>query len=320
MIPVISIVWLMAIGKSAPYSALMGSLILLVATISTKPPAWTAVKCSKALWTASMIPLTVSITAATAGIIIGGVSNTSLNLIFASQILKFSHNNMLLTLILVAITALVLGMGMTTTAVYITVATILSPGADQAGHQSAGGPSVLLLFRLYLYDHPPVALASYTAAAFPAAAPARPLVFLPTGPCRVYRSLYLLLQPRTYFPGTGFFEAITVIVTSFIAAGRCPPHLKDTAISREYRQSNHVRRRRLLLMFPGFNTDLIGLAILSSPSLRRELSVTIKIKKPRLKFDVRRKCHERIFQGSARLAGRVHLCLHRCVRRLNASS
>jgi TRAP transporter 4TM/12TM fusion protein len=281
MIPVIAIVWLMAIGKSAPYSALMGSLILLVATIFHKTTRMDGRKMLEGIMDGINDTSTVSITAATAGIIIGGVSNTSLNLIFASQILKFSHNNMLLTLILVAITALVLGMGMTTTAVYITVATILSPALIKLGINPLAAHLFCFYFGCICTITPPVALASYTAAGISGGSPGKTgWISFRLGLVAYIVPFIFCYSPALIFQGTGFFEAVTVIITALIGCWALSAALEGYC-NFPLNVFNRIlfAGGALLMMVPGVATDLGGIAIVAVAFFLQRIIGKNRIKK-----------------------------------------
>ena len=133
VIPLVVLVWLLAIGRSAQFSALVGSFVLIAVASMRK---WTRMDgrhILKGFTQGVADSAVVAVTAAAAGIIIGGVTNTGVNLLFANQVVKLSHGNLFVTLLLVAVTCLLLGMGMTTSAVYISVATIMAPALTRLG-------------------------------------------------------------------------------------------------------------------------------------------------------------------------------------------
>lgn len=173
VVPIAFLVYLLAIGRSAQFSALIGILALVLVAASRK---WTRMDGRKII--GGIVKgindsVGVSITAAAAGIIIGGVTNTGVNLLFANQIIKLSHGNQFITLLLVALTSLVLGMGMTTSAVYISVATIMAPALIRLGINPLSAHMFVLYYGCICVITPPVALASFTAAGISGASPTK---------------------------------------------------------------------------------------------------------------------------------------------------
>jgi len=101
---------------------------------------------------------------AAAGVIIGLISLTGLGFSVASDILELSQGNVVLLLILVALIAIVFGMGMPTVAVYILLATVLAPALVEAGVGRLQAHMFILYFGMMSMLTPPVALASIAAA------------------------------------------------------------------------------------------------------------------------------------------------------------
>lgn len=113
---------------------------------------------------ASKDMISVAVACAAAGIIIGSLTITGLNLKLSTLLMQWSGGNLTLLLLLTMGVAYVLGMGMPTSAVYVTVAATLTPALIMAGLH----PVVAHLFSFYAamlsMITPPVALASFAAA------------------------------------------------------------------------------------------------------------------------------------------------------------
>ena len=115
--------------------------------------------------------ISVGVATATAGIIVGVVTITGLVGRFITLIDTISMGNVVLMLIFTAITSLILGMGMPTTANYIIMATLTAPVIVQLG-ADAGLVFPLIAAHLFVFyfgiladDTPPVGLAAYAGAA-----------------------------------------------------------------------------------------------------------------------------------------------------------
>ncbi len=123
--------------------------------------------------------ISVGVATATAGIIVGVVTITGLVGRFITLIDTISMGNIVLMLIFTAMTSLILGMGMPTTANYIIMATLTAPVIIQLG-ADAGLVFPIIAAHLFVFyfgiladDTPPVGLAAYAAAAIARSDPIR---------------------------------------------------------------------------------------------------------------------------------------------------
>jgi TRAP-type uncharacterized transport system fused permease subunit len=91
--------------------------------------------------------LPVALACATVGIVVGVVSATGLGLKLASGIVGIAQGNMLATLLLTMVAALVLGTGLPTSATYIITLDHGRAGPRPARRPQAGRPHVRLLLR-----------------------------------------------------------------------------------------------------------------------------------------------------------------------------
>ncbi len=123
--------------------------------------------------------IAVGVATASAGIIVGVVTSTGLVGRFVTLIDTISMGNIYLMLILTAITSMILGMGLPTTANYIVMATLTAPVIVTLG-SDAGLVFPLIAAHLFVFyfgiladDTPPVGLAAYAAAAIARSDPIR---------------------------------------------------------------------------------------------------------------------------------------------------
>lgn len=121
----------------------------------------------------------VGVATAAAGIIVGVVTSTGLVGRFVNLIDVISFGNVYLMLILTALTSMILGMGLPTTANYIIMATLTAPVIVHLG-ADAGLVFPLIAAHLFVFyfgiladDTPPVGLAAYAAAAIARSDPIR---------------------------------------------------------------------------------------------------------------------------------------------------
>ena len=107
----------------------------------------------------------VSITCAAAGMIMGVLTLTGLGMKIATIIIDFSFGNLTLALFLTMVVTIILGMGLPTVAAYVIPATVVVPALVDMGVPELSAHFFVLYFASLSAITPPVALASYAAAA-----------------------------------------------------------------------------------------------------------------------------------------------------------
>jgi TRAP transporter 4TM/12TM fusion protein len=105
------------------------------------------------------------------GLLIGAFSLTGVISSLANDMLTIAGNNALLLLGMAAITSLVLGLGLTTTACYIFLAILVGPALEKAGLNKMAVHMFVFYWGMLSSITPPVAIASFAAAGI-AGAPA----------------------------------------------------------------------------------------------------------------------------------------------------
>ena len=173
----------------------------------------------------------IGIATATAGIIVGAVSQTGVGSALADVVEVLSGGNMLAILFLTAILSLILGMGLPTTANYIVVSALLAPVIVTLGQQN-GLIVPLIAVHLFVFYFgimadvtPPVGLASFAAAAVSGGDPIKTGVIaffyrLRTAalPFLFIFNTELLLIDVTWAQGIFVFIVATIAMLLFAAA------------------------------------------------------------------------------------------------------
>ena len=106
----------------------------------------------------------VTMPCALAGIIVGQITATGLGIRFSSMINSLASSSLLLALVATMLMALILGMGMPTSAAYIMSATLLCPSIIKLGVPALAAHFFVFYFANLSMITPPVALSSFTAA------------------------------------------------------------------------------------------------------------------------------------------------------------
>ena len=106
----------------------------------------------------------ISIACAAAGIISGNLAVSGLGIKISSVIITASGGVAIIALLLTMLTAIVLGMGLPTTAAYLILATVVAPSLVELGVPLLTAHMFVFFFGCVSTITPPVALASYVAA------------------------------------------------------------------------------------------------------------------------------------------------------------
>ena len=158
----------------------------------------------------------VTIACACAGILIGSVFASGLGLKFTNSIIDLAGGNLFLLLVLTGIAGVILGMGMTTTAVYITVAALIVPSLIQIDVVPMAAHLFAFYFGVVSSITPPVALASFAAAAIAGSRPMSTAVeSARIGVAKYLVPFVFVYNPSLLFEGPLWMTAVT-LVTAFV--------------------------------------------------------------------------------------------------------
>ncbi|MEQ9574362.1 MAG: TRAP transporter permease, partial [Rhodospirillales bacterium] len=186
LLPVIVLVWCLMVEQLSPgLSAFWGSVLMIFILLTQRPiyayfrkqtdfiaqikRGWNELL--DGLVTGARNMIGIGIATATAGIIVGVVSQTGVGSALADVVEVLSGGNLMAILFLTAFLSLILGMGLPTTANYIVVSALLAPVIVTLGQQN-GLIVPLIAVHLFVFYFgimadvtPPVGLASFAAAA-----------------------------------------------------------------------------------------------------------------------------------------------------------
>jgi TRAP transporter 4TM/12TM fusion protein len=155
---------LMMAGFTAMLAAVWSIATLLALTFVSPHTRITAADLLSALETGVRNAVPVTIACACAGIIIGSVFASGVGLKFTQSVIDLAGGNLMILLMLTAVASIILGMGLTTTAVYITLAALIIPSLVQIGVVPMAAHMFAFYFGVVSTITPPVALASFAAA------------------------------------------------------------------------------------------------------------------------------------------------------------
>ena len=152
-------------GYTAMKSAFWGILSLIALSFVRPGTRMSPVDILAAFEAGIRLTVPVTIACACAGLIIGSVFVSGLGLKFTQSVIDLSGGYLMPLLILTGLAAIVLGMGITTTAVYITVAALIVPALVKIGVVPIAAHMFAFYFGVVSTITPPVALAAFAGAA-----------------------------------------------------------------------------------------------------------------------------------------------------------
>ncbi len=163
-IPLITIVYLLVSGYTPMRAALVAMVLSIMCSVLRKSTRMAPIEIVKGLEKGARGVLGVLVACAAAGIIIGVVTKTGVGLKMASGLLELSGGLMLPSMFFTMLTAIVLGMGVPTTANYVITSTIAAPALLQLGVPILAAHMFVFYFGIIADVTPPVALAAYAGA------------------------------------------------------------------------------------------------------------------------------------------------------------
>jgi TRAP transporter 4TM/12TM fusion protein len=246
ILPVVVLVWALMVDRLSPGLSAFWASSYMVFILLTQRPLMAIMRGESKLLTdikdgfldlvdglvtGARNMIGIGIATATAGIIVGAVSQTGVGSALADVVEVLSGGNILAILALTAVLSLILGMGLPTTANYIVVSALLAPVIVTLGQQN-GLIVPLIAVHLFVFYFgimadvtPPVGLASFAAAAVSGGDPIK------TGVVAFFYSLRtaalpflfifnteLLLIGVTWGQGLFVFVVATIAMLLFAAA------------------------------------------------------------------------------------------------------
>ncbi|MEM8841527.1 MAG: TRAP transporter permease [Pseudomonadota bacterium] len=185
----------------------------------------------------------VSVACACAGLIIGSVFVSGLGLKFTQSVIELADGNLLILLALTGVASIILGMGITTTAVYITVAALIVPALVKIGIEPIAAHMFAFYFGVVSTITPPVALAAFAAAAIAKTPPmATAVEATRVGIAKYLAPLIFVYNPSLLFVGPFWMTAVS---TALALAGLW---VLSMALEGWYRGAFGSGRRMLLLI------------------------------------------------------------------------
>lgn len=174
IIPVLVLILSLLVFHFSPVrSAIYAMATVIILSLLDKEDRFSFSKLSSAFVQAAQGSAQIASACAASGIVIGMLSLTGLGLKFSNLIFALGGTNLFLCLLFSMVIAIILGMGLPTTAAYIITATTIGPALINLGLPPLSAHLFLFYFAAISCITPPVAVASYAGAALAEASPGK---------------------------------------------------------------------------------------------------------------------------------------------------
>lgn len=262
MIPLVVLIYYIAIGKSIMTSCLNSTVLLIALSLVRKETRMLPGKILKALvLTIKGLP-SITVPCAAAGIIISTVISSSLATKFSSVFVAISQGNIMLNLIATMVVCIILGMGMPTISSYIIVSMLLVPTIVGLGIPVLAAHMFAFYFALLSFVTPPVALCAYTAAGISGSDPSKTgwKAFKYTFAGFIVPFIFIFDQALLMEgnPLNIIWDVVTTILATWVLAGAIQGWY-FTKASKLWRAIGLISA--LLMITPSETQDMIGLVL-----------------------------------------------------------
>ena len=160
------------------------------------------------------------------GLLIGAFSMTGVISSLANDLLRIAGNDVFLLLVMCAVTSLILGLGLTTTACYIFLAILVAPALEKLGLNKMAVHMFIFYWGMLSSITPPVAIASFAAAGIAGSPPMKTgWESMWVGSIIYFIPFFFVLNPALLLQGDSpYLEALglTIVIslgTLFICGG-----------------------------------------------------------------------------------------------------
>jgi TRAP transporter 4TM/12TM fusion protein len=171
LLPLAALIWYLYQGFSEEMAALMAVGTTFLLSFVRRRSALGPVRLLKAFESGARAGVTVAMAVAAAGLIIGCLFLSGIGMKFSYMLMTLSGGQLWLALIYTTFAAILLGLSLPTTAVYLTLAIIVAPGLVQMGVPKIAAHMFIFYMGVTSDLTPPTCLSPFAAAAIAGSPP-----------------------------------------------------------------------------------------------------------------------------------------------------
>jgi TRAP transporter 4TM/12TM fusion protein len=261
MVPIVMLIVMLLMGYSVFRAGSVGIVAAIVASwLSGRADAMGPRAIFSTMSSAARETVQLVAICACAGIVVGVIALTGLGGRFSNMVLAVAGESRFLALLFAMGIALILGMGMPTTAAYAVAASVVAPGLAQMGIAPLTAHLFIFYFAVISSITPPVALASFAAAGMAGGDPWKTsFIAIKLGLATFIVPFMFFLGPELLMQGDWLNILIVFVAASagvFLLASSTEGWFAGGPIDWLARGVLFVSA--LLLMEPGLLTDVLG--------------------------------------------------------------
>jgi len=266
LLPLVLLVYLVSSGSnSLPFAAALAILATIVVSIFNKGNRITPKRLFESLASGGQGIIAIATACGVAGIVSGCVSMTGMFDSVRTMIVGLSGEYIIVALFFTMICCIILGMGVPTTANYCIMAATCATILTQMGMDPLPAHFFVFYFGIVADLTPPVALAAYAGAAIAQANPMKTAITSTKLAIGAFIVPYIFaLNPAMLLINTTVPEVILICITSLVG-------MFAIAVSTEGWLLHNVpwwqrlisAAGGLLLIYPGWITDVVGLVLVA---------------------------------------------------------
>jgi len=278
IIPLLIIILLLVAGYTvmmAGFGAILSTFLLIMTKKETR---MVPLQFLESFVKAARAAIPVAMACASAGLIVGSLEISGLGIRFSSLILDSSGGILLLALIFCALASIILGMGLPTVSIYITLSALVVPALMKMGVYPLAAHMFVFYFGVLAFVTPPVCAAAYAAAGIAGSNPMQ-TGFMATrlGIAGFLVPFMFIYNHQLLFVGP-IWSTLWAGISAVIGVTSLGCGIQGWILGKV----NHLERlfliaAALLLIKPGIITDAAGFMILALILLRHTLKRRKKI-------------------------------------------
>lgn len=264
LLPVVILIVLLVYGFTAFYAAAYSIISIPLINYIRKETRMGFKEIIAALEQGAKNTVMIAVALGAAGIVIGTINMTGIGVKMASMVLKTSGGSLILALPIIMVGTIILGMGIPTTAAYITASAVMVPAVVRLGIDPFVAHFFVFYFACLSSITPPVAVAAYAAAGIAqsdairtAATSCRLAIVAFIVPYAIVFSPVLLMRGEI---GEIIVAILSAILGTFaLAAGLASWLLSKTSLLERV----FLLVAGILLIIPGLISDVFGIITLA---------------------------------------------------------
>lgn len=271
-LPLIAVIVMILMGRSVAQMGFAALVVAFAVTFVRKETRLSPANVLLALEEGIRAAVPILVTTAAVGLIIGAIYATGAHFQMATLVLQISGGQLWVALVLTMAVLLFLGMGMGIVAEYLAVAALIVPGLIQLGVVPMAAHMFAVYYAVIGAVTPPVSIAPYAAAGVAGAPPFRTAWLA----CRLALAGFIVPWMFVFSPQLLMRGAVHDVLLAFVTANIGVLALAASLEGYLLRRANLGERAlllvtALLLIKPGAETDVIGLALLGVVLLAHRL-------------------------------------------------